>query len=104
LDYYINVNGIRIINYGGDIYNLKYKELDSVGLDSGFLPKNGFVPRNSNLEFSFENLFLNTNKTKLVIQFSFTDGLYNIYNQNLVLIENPLGTEFQLGKMLSLSK
>jgi hypothetical protein len=94
---------IKIVNYGGDIYNLRFEDIDSSGLDKGSLPKNGFVPKNSNLEFEFENLFLFTNKKKLVLKFYFNDNSNIAYQQDLIILNasknNDEAVEYQLGKL-----
>ncbi len=95
-------HAVKIVNFGGDIYNLRYNDLDSSGLDKGFLPKNGFVPKNSNLEFEFENLFLYTEKKKLVLRFFFNDNSNLSYQQDLIILktsEDDSSIEFQLGKL-----
>lgn len=95
------VHGIRITNYGGDIYDLRHLDIDSSGLDNGYLPKNGFVPSNSNLELGFENLFSHSTKSKMTIRFFYKDGNGTKYQQDLILIEKGRidNIEFQLSKM-----
>ncbi len=93
---------VQIINYGGDIQKLKHKEIDTVFFDPAFLPDNGSVPGNSVLDLQFKNPFLWTNRKRLRLRFWFEDALHSKYQQDLTLMENKDGVEFQLGKMLKL--
>lgn len=94
---------LKIVNYGGDIYHLRHKELDSIGNAPISLPVTS-LPRNADVEITFLNPFLYTHKTKLKLRFSFEDALHTKYYQDLTLIENGDDASFQMGKMVTVAK
>jgi hypothetical protein len=94
---------VKMVNYGGDIYRLRHKELDSIGSGTFYLPVNS-MPKNSDMEITFLNPFLNTHKTTLRLRFSYEDILHVQYYQDLNLFEEKDGVQFQLGKMIPVTK
>jgi hypothetical protein len=94
-----------MVNYGGDMYRLKHKQLDSIGNAPISLPVSS-LPREADIELTFINPFLYTHKTKLRMRFSFEDALHAKYYQDLTLTKNGDGEDvlFQMGKMIGVSK
>ncbi|MCW3072448.1 MAG: hypothetical protein JWO44_2338 [Bacteroidetes bacterium] len=95
---------LKIVNYGGSIYDLKSTAADSMGLDPGYLPVNGSVPGNSNVTMIFKNPFLYTDKDKLRLRFIFRDARHVKYYEDLTLTETAESVDFQLGKMIPVTK
>ncbi len=94
---------LKMVNYGGDIYNIRHKELDTIGSSPINLPVSS-MPRSSDMELTFLNPFLYTHKTKAKLRFFFEDALHNKYYQDLMLTKNEGEVLFQMGKMLTSGK
>lgn len=95
---------LKIVNYGGDVYHLRHKALDSIGKEPISLPVTS-LPRNADIKLTFINPFLYTNKTRVKLRFSFEDALHVKYYQDLTLTESgDEDVSFQMGKMVGLTK
>lgn len=98
---FIDVNKVELVNYGGDILNLRYQKIDSLDFNKNNLSSDN-LPSNSNIVFEFRRTFLKTKKQTLKARFLFEDALNNKYYQDLILTQNnDYSISFQLGKMTS---